>query len=76
MSMRPSQSWNVGITLLMIPVLIGVGTIFFDVPPSLKVVVVVAIIALVFFGTRLLFRRKGGWRPSDTLGRQTPSNDH
>lgn len=76
MSMSPSQAWSVGTTVLMIPVVIGVATIFFDVPPSLKVVVVVAMIALVFFGTRLLFHRKGGWRPSDTLGKQMPADDH
>ncbi len=76
MSMDPRQSWSIGSALLMIPVIIGVGTVFFDVPPLMKIVIVVVIIALVFFGTRLIFHRKGGWRPSDTLANQTPANDH
>lgn len=67
MNSSPQRSWNLGYTLLMIPPFIGLATILFDLPVWAEVVVIGAILVCVFFGTKLLFRTKGGWRPSQTL---------
>lgn len=66
---KPIQrSWNLGYILLMFPPFIGLATIAFDLPRWLEIVCLVAIVALVFFGSRLLLWGKpGGWRPSTTL---------
>lgn len=67
MNSNPQRPWNLGYTLLMVPPFIGLAAILIDLPLWAEIVVVVAIIACVFFGTKLLFRTKGGWRPSQTL---------
>ena len=66
---KPIQrSWNLGYTLLMIPPFIGLATLAFDFPRWLEIVALVAILTLVFLGSRLLLWGKpGGWRPSATL---------
>lgn len=70
------RSWNRGYTLLMIIPFISLPTILFDLPRWLEIVTVVAIIGLVFFGSRLLFWGKpGGWRPSATLRNQGSDDD-
>lgn len=46
---------------------IGLIGILIDVPVWLQIVIVGAVIVCMFFGTKLLFRTKGGWRPSQTL---------
>lgn len=61
------RNWDLGYTLLMIPPFIGVLTLVFDFPRWLEVVAGVAIVALVFFGSRLLFWTRPGWQPSKTL---------
>lgn len=51
----------------MVPPFIGLAAILIDLPTWAKIMVVLAIVACVFFGTKLMFRTQGGWRPSQTL---------
>lgn len=63
----PERTWNLGYTLLLVTPFLGLATILFDLPVWAEVVVVVTILVCVFFGSKLLFRTKNGWRPSQTL---------
>lgn len=67
MNDRPERTWNAGYTLLMLPPFLGLAVFLFELPRWVEITVVVAIVACVFFGMRLLFRTRDGWRPSQTL---------
>lgn len=67
MTKQAPDAWRTGYILLLAIPFIGLGLTFFDPPRWLQIVGVVAIICLVFVGFRLMNRRRGGWRPSDTL---------
>lgn len=67
MTKRAPTAWRTGYVLLLVIPFIGLGLTLLDPPRWLEIVGVVAILALVFTGTRLMSRRRGGWRPSDTL---------
>ncbi|MFI6511822.1 hypothetical protein ACIBCT_29805 [Streptosporangium sp. NPDC050855] len=75
MTSHVQRKWTLGYTLLMIPPFIGLPLVLFDPPRWLEIVALVAILALVYFGTRLLYRQRGGWRPSSTLPERT-GDDH
>lgn len=76
MTSGTQRTWNLGFTLLIIAPFIGLLIVLFDPPRWIEITAVVAIIALVFVGTRLFFRKQGGWRPSETLPEQRSDNDH
>ncbi|WP_010204345.1 hypothetical protein [Salinibacterium sp. PAMC 21357] len=59
MTASPQRPWNFGFTLLLMASSIGLVSTLFDLQLWAKAAVVFAIIACVFFGLRLLFRRKG-----------------
>ncbi len=61
------NAWQLGYVLMMLPVFIGMVLALTDPPTWLQITGVVVILVLVFVGSRLMFRKRGGWRPSDTL---------
>lgn len=67
MTKQAPTPWRTGYVLIWASAFIGLSLTFFDPPRWLQVVGVVAILSLVFAGSRLMNRRQGGWRPSDTL---------
>lgn len=67
MTKQAPPAWRTGYVLLLVIPFIGLGLTFLDPPRWVQVVGVVAILALVFAGVRLMSRRRGGWLPSDTL---------
>jgi len=67
MTKQAPTAWRTGYVLLLGIPFIGLGLTVFDPPRWLQIVGVVAIVSLVFVGSRLMNRRRGGWRPSDTL---------
>ncbi|MEU4830986.1 hypothetical protein [Streptosporangium sp. NPDC023615] len=69
------RTWTLGYTLLMIPPFIGLPIVLFDLPRWVEIVALVAILALVHTGVRLLYRRRGGWQPSKTLPERA-ADDH
>lgn len=71
MTSSVQRKWTLGYTLLMIPPFIGLPIALFDLPRWLEAIAVVAILALVYTGTRLLYRQRGGWQPSKTLPERT-----
>ena len=76
MTASAPRAWSIGSTLLMIPPFIGLAIILLDLPRWLEAVGVAAIIGLVYLGSRLLYRKQGGWQPSKTLPEQRSENDH
>ena len=67
MTIQAPTAWRTGYILLLTIPFIGLGLTLFDPPRWVEIVGVVAIISLVFVGTRMMNRRRGAWRPSDTL---------
>lgn len=76
MRSRTQRTWNLGYTVLMIAPFIGLPIVVFELPRWLEIVAVAAIIALVFVGTRMFYKKNGGWRPSETLPEHGSNNDH
>lgn len=72
---KPTTRWQTGYALMMIPPLIGLVLIIGDPPTWLEIVGVVAIVALVFEGSRRLRNAHGGWRPSKTLPKDGADED-
>ena len=67
MTTQPPTAWRTGYFLLLVIPFIGLGLTLVDLPRWAQIVGVLAILSLVFIGTRLMNRRQGGWRPSDNL---------
>ncbi|MEJ5944213.1 hypothetical protein WDZ17_02760 [Pseudokineococcus basanitobsidens] len=67
MEKNAPPAWRTGYLLLLAIPFVGMALTFLDPPRWLQVTGVVVIVALVVAGTRLMRRRQGGWRPSETL---------
>ena len=76
MKANPQQAWNLGYILLLISPFVGLSAALFDAPWWYNLGVAVVIVILVYAGTRLLFRTKGGWRPSQTLPEPGRNDEH
>ena len=70
MTPSPQRAWSRGYALLMVPPFLGLLNVLLDLPRWLEVATLLAMLALVFTGTRLLFRTRGGQRPSATMPRE------
>ena len=70
MAHHPRKNWNLGLTLLFATPFVGLAVNFLDLPLWVDIASLIAMIALIFFGVRLIFAKRGGWRPSDTLPKE------
>jgi len=70
METRPQNKWNLGLILLLTTPFVGLAVALIDFPLWVDIVALVAMIALLFVGSLLLFIKRGGWRPSDTLPKE------
>ena len=75
MSTRAPSSWTTGYILILTAPFIGAGLVLFDPPRWVQLTGVGVIIALVAVGTALMYRRRGGWLPSETLPPTATSTD-
>ncbi len=63
----PLQTWSAGFAMVIIVPFLGLLLALTDPPTWLQLVAIVIMVLLAGAGTGMMFRRKGGWRPSDTL---------
>jgi len=75
MNTQPAPRWQTGYLLLIVASLIGCLLTVTDPPTWLQIAGVVAIVALVFEGSRRLRKAHGGWRPSQTLPQDRSDDD-